>query len=116
MEKGEKAPATAAVVGGGIVGLACAFELQSRGIATVLTTRTDARSLMAEDGHYVVWETPAGASAGREFWRRADVGSAEVTPLICACRSTRRRASGWARAPPCPTIYRRSAVAHARKT
>ncbi len=171
MNQGEKAPADAIVVGGGIVGLACAFELQSRGLATVLVDpdrvrrgaswgnaghlaveqveplasfatlasvprrlfwrggavalpprdigtwlpfawrlfgasgahrftagKTALKSLVdlalpawrrlsanagaapaiVEDGHYVVWETPGGARAGRDFWRNADTGTAST--------------------------------------
>ena len=32
--------------------------------------------LLAEDGHFVVWETPRGAEAGRAAWRSADTGTA----------------------------------------
>jgi D-hydroxyproline dehydrogenase len=167
-------PATAAVVGGGIVGLACAVELQRRGIATLmfdpamlprsaswgnaghiateqveplaapgalaslprrlfsrggaaafpprdigawlpfgirllrasrrdrfdagkaalkslladalpawrrLTTATGTSDLLADDGHYIVWESAAGAKAGREHWQRSDLGTASFHDL-----------------------------------
>jgi D-hydroxyproline dehydrogenase len=32
--------------------------------------------LIAEDGHFVVWETTAGAAAGRAAWAHADTGTA----------------------------------------
>jgi D-amino-acid dehydrogenase len=32
--------------------------------------------LIAEDGHFVVWETPAGAAAGRATWTQTDTGTA----------------------------------------
>jgi len=35
-----------------------------------------ARDLIREDGHFVVWETPATAAAGLKAWRKADTGSA----------------------------------------
>ena len=35
-----------------------------------------AEHLIAEDGHFVVWETRAGAEAGRAAWRRTDTGTA----------------------------------------
>ena len=35
-----------------------------------------AEHLIAEDGHFVVWETPAGAQAGRAAWTRAEQGTA----------------------------------------
>jgi D-amino-acid dehydrogenase len=39
--------------------------------------------LIAEDGHFVVWETPAGAAAGRAAWAHTDTGTAsfrDATP------------------------------------
>jgi D-amino-acid dehydrogenase len=35
-----------------------------------------ATHLIAEDGHFVVWETPASAQAGRAAWAQADTGTA----------------------------------------
>lgn len=35
-----------------------------------------AEHLLAEDGHFVVWETPRGAAAGRAAWRSVDTGTA----------------------------------------
>jgi len=32
--------------------------------------------LIAEDGHFVVWESPAGAAAGRAAWKSANTGTA----------------------------------------
>ncbi|HKU14014.1 MAG TPA: FAD-binding oxidoreductase [Steroidobacteraceae bacterium] len=37
-----------------------------------------AGQLLAEDGHFVVWETPAGAASGRESWLRTDTGTATI--------------------------------------
>jgi glycine/D-amino acid oxidase-like deaminating enzyme len=184
MLKREKTPRTAIVVGGGIIGLASAFELQARGLATVLldpererrhaswgnaghlaieqveplasmatlasfprrlfsrggalalppadigswlpfacrliaasrprrfasgkialktlvgralpawralAARTSANSLIAEDGHFVLWESDAGARAGRTSWSNADIGSASVRELT---REERRQISG----------------------
>jgi glycine/D-amino acid oxidase-like deaminating enzyme len=174
MLRREKTPRTAIVIGGGIIGLASAVELQTRGIATVLVdpdrerrhaswgnaghlaveqveplaspatlasfprrlffrggalslppaeiaawlpfafrllnasrprrfasgkvalgslvgralpawrdlaARAGAQSLIAEDGHFVVWETAAGAQAGRRAWSNADIGCARVRDL-----------------------------------
>lgn len=41
-----------------------------------LARSAGAEQLIAEDGHLVVWETPAGAAAGRAAWRGADTGTA----------------------------------------
>jgi glycine/D-amino acid oxidase-like deaminating enzyme len=41
-----------------------------------LAEAAGAGHLIAEDGHFVVWETPAGAEAGRAAWTRADTGTA----------------------------------------
>ncbi len=46
-----------------------------------LAARADAQSLIAEDGHFVVWETAASARTGRASWSNADVGSARVRDL-----------------------------------
>jgi glycine/D-amino acid oxidase-like deaminating enzyme len=174
MLRREKTPRTAIVIGGGIIGLASAFEMQRRGIATVLvdpererrraswgnaghlaveqveplaspatisslprrlffrggalalppsdlgawlpfacrmlaasrprrfasgkvalkslvgralpawrnlSASAGARSLIVEDGHFVVWETAASAGAGRRSWSTADIGSASVRDL-----------------------------------
>jgi D-amino-acid dehydrogenase len=48
-----------------------------------LARAANAEHLIAEDGHFVVWETPAGAAAGRASWRSADTGTAsfrDATP------------------------------------
>lgn len=41
----------------------------------------DARTHIVEDGHYIVWETAAGARAGREYWSNADIGGVSVRDL-----------------------------------
>lgn len=41
-----------------------------------LAAAARAEHLIAEDGHFVVWETPAGAAAGRAAWARTDTGTA----------------------------------------
>jgi len=41
-----------------------------------LARTAGAEHLIAEDGHFVVWETPAGADAGRAAWRNTDTGTA----------------------------------------
>ena len=41
-----------------------------------LARTAGAEHLIAEDGHFVVWETPAGADSGRAAWRNADTGTA----------------------------------------
>jgi D-hydroxyproline dehydrogenase len=41
-----------------------------------LARAAGAEHLIAEDGHFVVWETAAGADAGRAAWRDADTGTA----------------------------------------
>lgn len=41
-----------------------------------LAGTASAGHLIAEDGHFVVWETPAGVEAGRAAWTRADTGTA----------------------------------------
>ena len=35
-----------------------------------------APELLREDGHFVVWESPAAAARGRDHWRAADTGTA----------------------------------------
>jgi D-amino-acid dehydrogenase len=52
-----------------------------------LSAAVDAQGLIVEDGHYIVWETEAGARAGRENWGSTDTGSAsmrDVTPREAA--------------------------------
>ncbi len=46
-----------------------------------LTTRSDCAALLVEDGHYLVWESTAGARAGRDHWARADIGAATIHDL-----------------------------------
>lgn len=41
-----------------------------------LAAAAGAGHLLAEAGHFVVWETPSGAEAGRAAWRRTDTGTA----------------------------------------
>jgi len=48
-----------------------------------LVARIDRPDLLRIDGHYVVWESPATAAAGRVAWGHADTGTArirDVTP------------------------------------
>lgn len=46
-----------------------------------LTQLTGTSSMLVADGHYIVWETAAGAHAGRESWSRADTGTARFQDL-----------------------------------
>lgn len=46
-----------------------------------LASGTEATSFLVEDGHYIVWESAAGAKAGREHWSRADIGTASLHDL-----------------------------------
>lgn len=41
-----------------------------------LAATASAAQLIAEEGHFVVWETPAAAAAGRAAWRACDTGTA----------------------------------------
>jgi glycine/D-amino acid oxidase-like deaminating enzyme len=41
-----------------------------------LARAAGAEHLIVEDGHFIVWETPAGADAGRASWRDANTGTA----------------------------------------
>ncbi len=41
-----------------------------------LAAAAGAEHLIAEDGHFVVWETPRGAEAGRAAWRSTNTGTA----------------------------------------
>ena len=43
-----------------------------------LLDATDARDLLLEDGHFVVWETEASAREGRARWSAANIGRAEI--------------------------------------
>jgi glycine/D-amino acid oxidase-like deaminating enzyme len=43
-----------------------------------------AADLIVEDGHFIVWESPAGACAGREHWGRSDIGEARFRDLTAA--------------------------------
>ncbi|MGU3389810.1 NAD(P)/FAD-dependent oxidoreductase [Sphingomonas sp. M1A8_2b] len=40
-----------------------------------------ARELLREDGHIVVWDTPASAQSGRERWSRAAIGTARIADV-----------------------------------
>lgn len=40
-----------------------------------------AADLIVEDGHFIVWESAAGARAGREHWGNTDLGSARFRDL-----------------------------------
>ncbi len=44
---------------------------------------TDDPGLLAEDGHFVVWESSGSALRGRRFWLDADKGEATVRELTC---------------------------------
>ena len=46
-----------------------------------LTAATGSAALLADDGHFIVWESAAGATAGREQWSRADLGTARCHDL-----------------------------------
>jgi len=41
-----------------------------------LLASAGAPTLLVEDGHYIVWETPEGAKTGRAAWTNADTGTA----------------------------------------
>lgn len=43
-----------------------------------LMTSAGAADLLVEDGHFIVWETPESAAAGRAAWARADTGNARI--------------------------------------
>ena len=49
-----------------------------------LARTAGAEQLIAEDGHYVVWETPAAVDAGRAAWRNADTGTASFREATAA--------------------------------
>ncbi|HEU4781612.1 MAG TPA: FAD-binding oxidoreductase [Steroidobacteraceae bacterium] len=56
-----------------------------------LSAEADAQALIVEDGHYIVWETAAGARAGRQSWNSTDIGAAsirDVTPQEAASLSS----------------------------
>lgn len=42
------------------------------------TARIGRADLLREDGHYVLWETPASAAAGMAAWRASDTGTARL--------------------------------------
>lgn len=46
-----------------------------------LTTGAGCETLLADDGHYVIWESAAGAKAGRAHWSRVDIGFASFHEL-----------------------------------
>ena len=55
-----------------------------------LVAAAGAPDLLREDGHFVVWETPATAAAGRAAWAAADTGEArfrDATPQEIAALS-----------------------------
>ena len=43
-----------------------------------LVDTVDAPDLLREDGHIVVWDTPASAQAGRNRWARTAIGTARI--------------------------------------
>jgi glycine/D-amino acid oxidase-like deaminating enzyme len=64
-----------------------------------LAATAGAEHLLAEDGHFVVWESQSGAKAGRAAWRSTDTGTAtfrDATAGEIAALSTRisRRVAG----------------------
>lgn len=46
-----------------------------------LTSASGCEALLVEDGHYIVWESSAGARAGRDHWARSDIGGARFQDL-----------------------------------
>lgn len=46
-----------------------------------LATGAGCASLLVDDGHYVIWESVAGAKAGRDHWSRSDIGTASFHEL-----------------------------------
>lgn len=49
-----------------------------------LATHANARDLLVEDGHFVVWESARSARRGRIAWRSADIGEAAVRDMTGA--------------------------------
>jgi len=49
-----------------------------------LAAAVGAESLIVEDGHFVTWETPEGAKAGRAAWAQAPKGTASFTDANAA--------------------------------
>src|SRR5204862_420667 len=52
-----------------------------------LVANAGAADLLVEDGHFIVWETPQSAAAGRAAWAATDIGAArfrDVTPAEMA--------------------------------
>ncbi|MFT3978614.1 MAG: FAD-dependent oxidoreductase, partial [Sphingomonas bacterium] len=43
-----------------------------------LMTGAGAAGLLVEHGHFIVWESPGTAAAGRAAWARADIGEARI--------------------------------------
>lgn len=62
-----------------------------------LVQHAECASLVVEDGHYMVWESAAGARAGRRLWLNTDIGTAAVHDLTR--EETARIASLVARIP-----------------
>lgn len=46
-----------------------------------LTRHATCESLLADDGHYIVWERDAAAKAGLESWRRTETGTARFADI-----------------------------------
>ena len=46
-----------------------------------LAARAEARELLAEDGHFVVWESASTEQRGRAAWRNADIGTATLRDM-----------------------------------
>lgn len=49
-----------------------------------LSSALGAPDLVRADGHFVAWETPATARAGRTAWAAADIGTTRVSPATPA--------------------------------
>ncbi|UAK23453.1 NAD(P)/FAD-dependent oxidoreductase [Sphingomonas nostoxanthinifaciens] len=52
-----------------------------------LLDKAEARDLLREDGHFVLWETPASAAAGLARWRATDIGGATIREVTAAERA-----------------------------
>jgi D-hydroxyproline dehydrogenase len=46
-----------------------------------LAAAAGSSALLAEDGHYLVWESASGAKSGRQHWSRSDLGTASIHEL-----------------------------------
>jgi glycine/D-amino acid oxidase-like deaminating enzyme len=46
-----------------------------------LATASGCETLLVEDGHYIVWESAAGARTGRNYWASSDIGGASFRDM-----------------------------------